>query len=86
MKSEIENQSAPHGGNLLANDERRHPYQRGRASITGARLRPEKIIGTGRLVGVALARLVLLVVDDGSVVERYRHESAPVIQCAFKRH
>lgn len=35
------------------NDERRHPYQRGRASISRLRLWKRKIIGTGRLVGVA---------------------------------
>ena len=43
----------------LENDERRHPYQRGRASITGMGLESRKVIETGRLVGVALARLVL---------------------------
>jgi hypothetical protein len=43
---------------FLQNDERRHPYQRGQASITGLRLWSGKIIETGRLVGVALARLV----------------------------
>ncbi len=36
-----------------ANDERMHPYQRGRAAITGLRLKSGKIIETGRLVGVA---------------------------------
>ena len=44
---------------FLANDERRHPYQRGRASITGLGLESRKVIETGGLVGVALARLVL---------------------------
>jgi hypothetical protein len=44
----------------LHNDERRHPYQRGRALITGLGLWSGKIIETGRLVGVALARLVML--------------------------
>jgi len=39
-------------------DERRHLYQRGRASITGLGLWSGKIIETGRLVEVALARLV----------------------------
>ena len=41
-----------------SNDERRHPYQRGRASMTGLGLWSGKIIETGRLVGVALTRLV----------------------------
>ena len=44
---------------FLANDERTHPYQRGRASITGLRLKIRRNIETERLVGVAVARLVL---------------------------
>jgi hypothetical protein len=35
------------------NDERMRPYQRGRASITGLRLKLREIMATGRLVGVA---------------------------------
>jgi hypothetical protein len=38
---------------LLANDERMHHYQRGRASITGLMVELRKIIETGRLVVVA---------------------------------
>lgn len=41
------------------NDERMHPYQRRRASITELGLLSGKIIETERLVGVAVARLVL---------------------------
>ena len=37
----------------LENDERMRPYQRGRASITGLRLKLREIMATGRLVGVA---------------------------------
>ena len=48
-----------HGNFSYANDERMHPYQRGRASITGFGLWLRKIIETGRLVGVVMARLVL---------------------------
>ena len=36
------------------------PYQRRRASITGLRLKLRKNIETGRLIGVAVARLVRL--------------------------
>ena len=43
---------------LVANDERTHPYQRGRGLIMGLRLWLRKIIETERLVGVAVARLV----------------------------
>jgi hypothetical protein len=39
--------------NILVNDERMRPYQRGRASITGLRLKLREIMATGRLVGVA---------------------------------
>jgi hypothetical protein len=42
----------------LANDERMHHYQRGRASITGIGLKLRRIIETGRLVGVVMTRLV----------------------------
>ena len=35
-----------------------HPYQRGRALIAGLRFELRKIIETGRLIGVAVARLV----------------------------
>jgi hypothetical protein len=37
-----------------------HPYQRGRASITGLVLKIRKIIEIERLVGVVMARLVVL--------------------------
>jgi hypothetical protein len=37
-----------------------HHYQRGRASITGLMAELRKIIETGRLVVVVMARLVLL--------------------------
>jgi hypothetical protein len=37
-----------------------HPYQRGRTSITGLMLKLREIIETERLVGVVMARLVLL--------------------------
>ncbi len=43
-----------------ANDERMHPYQRGRASIKGLGLWLLKIIETERLVVVVTARLVRL--------------------------
>ena len=36
------------------------PYQRGRASITGLRLNVDKGMKTGRLIGVAVSRLVRL--------------------------
>jgi hypothetical protein len=49
-------------GLFQQNDERTHPYQRGRASITGLGLGLRRIIETQRLVGVAVARLVLLLV------------------------
>jgi hypothetical protein len=52
--------SVAHKSRLLPNDERRHPYQRGRASITGLGLWAGKVIETERLVEVALARLVEL--------------------------
>ena len=35
-----------------------HPYQRGRASLTGLVLKLRKIIQTGRLIGVAASRIV----------------------------
>jgi hypothetical protein len=35
-----------------------HTYQRERASITGLRLNLRKIMKTGRLIGVAVSRLV----------------------------
>ena len=41
------------------NDERMHHYQRGRTSITGLMLELRKSIETGRLVVVAMTRLVL---------------------------
>jgi hypothetical protein len=37
---------------------RTHPYQRGRASITGLGLKLRKIIETGRLIGVARCGLI----------------------------
>jgi hypothetical protein len=43
---------------LLANDERMHHYQRRRTSITGLRLQILGNIETGRLIGVAVSRLV----------------------------
>ena len=45
---------------FLQNDERMHHYQRGRASITGLVLKLRIIIETGRLIGVAVSRLVEL--------------------------
>jgi hypothetical protein len=44
---------------LWQNDERRHLYKRWPALITGLRLEIRKIIETGGLVEVALARLLL---------------------------
>jgi hypothetical protein len=43
---------------FLENDERMHHYQRGRTSITGLMVKLRKIIETGRLVVVGMARLV----------------------------
>ena len=43
---------------ILCNVKRMHPYQRGRASITGLVFELRKIIETGRLVGVVMTRLV----------------------------
>jgi hypothetical protein len=43
---------------IKANDERTHPYQRRRTSITGLELYSGEVIETERLVGVAVARLV----------------------------
>lgn len=37
-----------------------HPYQRERVSITGLRFELRKIMKTGRLIGVAVSRLVRL--------------------------
>jgi len=42
------------------NDERRHTYQRERVSITGLRLNVGKGLKPGRLIGVAVSRLVSL--------------------------
>jgi hypothetical protein len=44
-----------------SNVKRMHPYQRGHTLITGFMLKLRKIIETERLVGVVMARLVLLV-------------------------
>ena len=44
----------------LQNDERMHPYQRERTSITGLMLEIRGSIKTERLVGVVMSRLVLL--------------------------
>ncbi len=44
---------------LGQNDERVHPYQRGRALPTGLKRELREIIETGRLVGVVTTRLVL---------------------------
>jgi hypothetical protein len=59
MERVIKNHSAQHGEIILENDERMHPYQRGRASITGLVFELREIIETGRLVGVVMSRLVL---------------------------
>ena len=45
------------------NDDRAHPYQRRRASITGLKLWIGEIIETERLVGVVTVRLFLLPVS-----------------------
>jgi hypothetical protein len=45
---------------FLSNDERVHPYQRGRAPITGWRLQLREIIETERLVGDVMTRIVRL--------------------------
>jgi hypothetical protein len=45
---------------IKPNDERTHPYQRGRASITGLGVYSGEVIETELLVGVAVARLVSL--------------------------
>ena len=47
---------------LGANVKRTHPYQRGRTSITGLRVELEEIIETRRLIGVAVSRLVGLLI------------------------
>lgn len=49
-----------------------HPYQRERASITGLRLKLRESMKTGRLIGVAVARLVrcLLVLGYGGLMCR----------------
>ncbi len=44
----------------VGNDELRHPYRRVRASVTGLGLWSGKIIETERLRGVALPRLLVL--------------------------
>jgi hypothetical protein len=56
----------------LPNGKRVHPYQRGRASITGFGLWLREIIETGRLVGVVTARLVGLLQFSGSNGKKQR--------------
>jgi hypothetical protein len=43
---------------VLLTSKSTHRYQRGRASITGLRLKLRKGMKTGRLIGVAVSRLV----------------------------
>ena len=45
-----------------------HPYQRGRASITGLMLKLWERITTRRLIGVAVSRLVRLLVYYGKTI------------------
>ena len=50
----------PNEIHFVANVERMHHYQRGRASITGLMFELREIIETGRLVVVVMTRLVVL--------------------------
>ena len=63
---------------------RRHPYQRGRASITGFRSELRAIIETGRLVGVALPRLVVPQGIMDADCGQPRRRSAPPWDAAWR--
>jgi hypothetical protein len=52
------------------NDERMHPYQRGRASITGLMVELRKMIKTGRLIVVVMSRLVVPLLSPPDAVTR----------------